>query len=180
MYSAKQAVLYTHRVHQGQAFVFYIDLRAAGKRYDEFTQRAMDQDGIVYLRGQVSRLFRRDGKVMVLGSDTLTGQAVRIAADMVVVAPAMVPRAPTHGLAEMLGVAEDPDGWLLPRDGILSPVETAAPGVYLAGAVAGPMDIPESVAHASAAAAHVIGQFAADATAAPQATALSPSLPAQA
>jgi heterodisulfide reductase subunit A len=162
MYSAKQAVLYSHRVHAGQAYVFYIDLRAAGKRYDEFTQRATDEDGIIYLRGQVSRLFRRGGKVMVWGSDTLTGQAVQIAADMVVLAPAMVPRDSTHALATDLGLAEDSDGWLVPRNGNLSPVSTDVPGIYLAGTVTGPMDIPEAVAHASGAAAHVIGQFARD------------------
>ena len=160
MYSAKQAVLYSHRVHAGQAYVFYIDLRAAGKRYDEFTQRAMEQDGVVYLRGQVSRLFRRGEKVVVWGSDTLAGQAVQITADLVVVAPAMVPRPSTHRLATALGLVEDKDGWLLPDEPNLSPMTAARPGVYLAGAVTGPMDIPETVAHASGAAAQVLCQFA--------------------
>jgi len=160
MYSAKQAVLYSHRVHDGQAYVFYIDLRAAGKRYDEFTQRAMEQDQVVYLRGQVSRLFQRGEKVIVWGSDTLAGQAIQIAADLVVVAPAMVPRGSTHRLAVALGLVEDEDGWLLPEEPIMSPVTTARPGVYLAGCVTGPMDIPETVAHASGAAAQVLRQFA--------------------
>src|SRR4030042_682907 len=58
MVCAKQAPLSPPRVHDGQAYIFYIDIRAAGKRYDEFTQRAMAEEGVVYLRGKVSRIFR--------------------------------------------------------------------------------------------------------------------------
>jgi heterodisulfide reductase subunit A len=160
MYTAKQAILYRHRVHDGQAYVFYIDVRAAGKRYDEFTQRAMEEDEVVYLRGKVSRLFRSGEKVTVLGADTLSGRPVRIPADMVVLAPAMVPRASTARLAHLLSLNADEDGWLAPDDSNRRPVEAAQRGVFLAGSVTGPMDIPETVAHASGAAAQVLKAFA--------------------
>jgi heterodisulfide reductase subunit A len=159
MYTAKQATLYRHRVHHGQTYIFYIDIRAAGKRYDEFTQRAMEDEQVVYLRGKVSRIFRQDGKVMVWGADTLSGQQVQIAADMVVVAPAFLSRSTTHPLAEMLGLPTDEHGWLLPLDSNIHPVETVRPGVFLAGTGTGPMDIPETVAHASGAAAQVLKLF---------------------
>jgi heterodisulfide reductase subunit A len=159
MYTAKQATLYRHRVHGGQAYVFYIDIRAAGKRYDEFTQRAMEDEQVVYLRGKVSRIFRQDGRVVVWGSDTLSGQQVQIAADLVVVAPAFLPRPMTHPLAEMLDLSQDGHGWLLPLDSNVNPVETVRPGIFLAGTGTGPMDIPETVSHASGAAAHVLKLF---------------------
>jgi heterodisulfide reductase subunit A len=159
MYTAKQATLYHHRVHHGQTYIFYIDIRAAGKRYDEFTQRAMEDEQVIYLRGKVSRIFRQDGKVMVWGADTLSGQQVQIAADMVVVAPAFLSRSTTHPLAEMLGLPTDEHGWLLPLDSNIHPVETVRPGVFLAGTGTGPMDIPETVAHASGAAAQVLKLF---------------------
>ncbi|HET90558.1 MAG TPA: CoB--CoM heterodisulfide reductase iron-sulfur subunit A family protein [Chloroflexi bacterium] len=169
MYTAKQATLYRHRVHDGQAYVFYIDIRAAGKRYDEFTQRAMEDEQVVYLRGKVSRVFHAPplapggvnggGKVMVWGSDTLSGQQVQIAADLVVVAPAFLPRPETRRLAEMLALPVDGSGWLLPHDSNVRPVETVRPGVFLAGAGTGPMDIPEAVSHASGAAAQVLKLF---------------------
>jgi len=168
MYTAKQAILYRHRVHDGQAYVFYIDIRAAGKRYDEFTQRAMEDEHVVYLRGKVSRIFRTfpdppeaggSAKVMVWGADTLSGQQVQIAADLVVVAPALVPRPTTHHLAEMLGLPTDEHGWLLPLDSNMHPLETIQPGVFLAGAGTGPMNIPETVAQASGAAAKVLALF---------------------
>jgi heterodisulfide reductase subunit A len=159
MYTAKQATLYSHRVHGGQAYVFYIDIRAAGKGYDEFTQRAMEDEHVVYLRGKVSRVFRQDGKVIVWGADTLSDRQVEIAADMVVVAPALQPRPGTQALAEMLGLPTDGHGWLLPLDASTRPVETIRPGVFVAGASTGPMDIPETVAHASGAAAQVLKLF---------------------
>lgn len=160
MYSAKQAILYRHRVHDGQPYIFYIDIRSPGKRYDEFIQRAMEDEGAVYLRGKVSRVYRHNDRVMVLGADTLSGEQVRIAADLVVVAPALVPRPETRRLAQMLGVETDETGWLTPANGDLQPVETGRSGVFLAGTGTGPMDIPETVAHASAAAAKVLQLFA--------------------
>jgi heterodisulfide reductase subunit A len=159
MYTAKQSILYRHRVHDGQAYVFYIDIRAGGKRYEEFTQRAMEEESVVYLRGKVSRVYQDGNRVMVLGADTLSGRQVRIAADLVVVAPAIVPRPSAERLAEMLGVDLDGRGWLVQADANLLPVETERPGVFLAGTGVGPMDIPESVAHASAAAAKVLKLF---------------------
>jgi heterodisulfide reductase subunit A-like polyferredoxin len=160
MYTAKQSILYRHRVHDGQAYVFYIDIRAGGKLYDEFTQRAMEEESVVYLRGKVSRVFRDGDKVMVWGADTLSGKQVQIAADLVVLAPAILPRPTTERMAKMLGVSTDEIGWLRPSNDNIRPVETERPGVYLAGTGVGPMDVPETVAHASAAAAKVLKLFA--------------------
>jgi heterodisulfide reductase subunit A len=159
MYTAKQAILYRHRVHQGQAYVFYIDIRAAGKGYDEFTQRAVEEERVVYLRGKVSRIFREGDKVVVWGADTLSGRQVQIEADLVVVAPALIPRPETRRLAEMLGLVMDEHGWLLPLEANTHPTETIRPGLFLAGTGAGPMDIPETVSHASGAAAQVLKLF---------------------
>ncbi len=68
MTTAKQAML-VQRMPGAQAYVFYIDIRSPGKGYDEFVQQAMT-NGVLYLRGKVSRLFAEDGKVMVWGADT--------------------------------------------------------------------------------------------------------------
>jgi heterodisulfide reductase subunit A len=89
----------------------------------------------------------------------LSGQQVQIAADMVVVAPALLPRSTTNPLAQMLGLMQDGHGWMLPREPNIHPVETARPGIFLAGTGIGPMDIPETVSHASGAAAQVLKLF---------------------
>ena len=114
---------------------------------------------MIYLRGKVSRIFRRNDKVIVWGVDTLSGQQIQIAADLVVVAPALLPRPTTRQLAEMLELPVDEHGWLLSHNPNMHPVETVWPGVFLAGVSTGPMDIPETVAHASGAAAQVLKLF---------------------
>lgn len=159
MYTAKQAILYKHRVPDGQAYVFYIDVRAGGKGYEEFLNRAQEEDGVVYLRGKVSRLFREDGRVVVKGADTLSGRTVEIAADLVVLATAVVPRAGSRQVAELFRLSVDPQGFFLSSNDELDPVSSLAPGVFLAGAACGPKDIPETVAQASAAAAKVLSIF---------------------
>ena len=160
MYTAKHAILYRHKVHDGRAIVFYMDVRAGGKGYDEFVRRAIEADGAEYVRGRVSRIYRRaDGKLIVRGADTLAGQAVTIEADLVVLADAIVPRAGGNELAQMLGIAYDTNGFYSEAHPKLRPVETATAGVFLAGACQSPKDIPDSVAQASAAAAKALGLF---------------------
>jgi len=160
MYTAKHAMLYKHRVHGGQAYIFYIDIRSAGKHYEEFVQRAMEEDRVLYLRGKVSKIFREGDKVVVWGVDTLSDRQVEIAADLVVLATAMVPKEGTRELAEMLGLETDEFGFFTEAEGNMQPVETSRPGIFLAGAGIGPKDIPETVAQASGAAAKVLSLFA--------------------
>ena len=160
MYTAKHALLYRHRVPDGQAIVFYMDIRAGGKGYEEFVQRAMEEERVLYLRGKVAKVFRQGERVMVWGTDTLSGRNVEVAADLVVLATAALPDPAQPELARSLGLAADEHGFLEERDRNLAPVETTRPGVFVAGAAVGPKDIPETVAQASAAAAQALSLFA--------------------
>ncbi|HVX65599.1 MAG TPA: CoB--CoM heterodisulfide reductase iron-sulfur subunit A family protein [Bryobacteraceae bacterium] len=159
MYTAKHAMLYKHKVHDGQAHVFYMDVRAGGKNYDEFVRRAIEQDGARYYRGRVSRVYEQNGKLIVRGADTLAGTPVTVEADLVVLAAAMMPARGAPDLARKLNVGYDEYGFLLESHPKLRPVETAAAGVFVCGACQGPKDIPESVAQASAAAAKTLILF---------------------
>ena len=160
MYTAKHARLYKHKVHDGQAYIFYMDIRSTGKGYEEFIQQSMEEEGILYLRGRVSRIFRDGDKVMVWGADTLTGKKVEIAADMVVLATAIIPQNDAKVLAGRLGIPADDYGFLTEAERKLRPVETPIEGIYLAGCAQGPKDIADAVAHANAAASKVQGLFA--------------------
>jgi heterodisulfide reductase subunit A len=162
MYTAKHAMLYKHKVHDGQAHVFYMDIRAGGKGYEEFVRRAIEQDGAKYYRGRVSKITEENGKLIVRGADTLAGEPVTIEADMVVLAAAMRPADGVEQLAQKLNVGYDEYGFLLESHPKLRPVETSAAGVYICGACQAPKDIPESVAQASAAASKVLITFSAD------------------
>jgi heterodisulfide reductase subunit A len=160
MYLTKHAMLYKHKVHDGQAYLFYMDVRTPGKDYEEFYTRAAEEDDVLYIRGKVSRIFEEDGKLMVWGVDTLTGNKVEVAADMVVLGLAMVPNAAAKDLANMLKIHTNEWGFLAEAHPKLRPVESLAPGFYLAGAAQGPKDIPEVVAQASGAASKVAALFA--------------------
>lgn len=155
MYTAKHTMLFKHKVHDGQAHVFYMDIRAGGKNYDEFVRRAIEQDGARYYRGRVSKITEQDGKLIVRGADTLAGVPVTIEADLVVLAPAMRPADGITELAQKLNVGCDEFGFLLESHPKLRPVETNSAGIFICGAAHGPKDIPESVAQASAAASKV-------------------------
>ena len=159
MYTAKHTMLYRHKVHDGKVYVFYMDIRAGGKNYDEFVRRAIEEDHAVYIRGRVSKIYRKGEKLLILGADTLLGAQVEIEADMVVLATAMVAPKGIEKLAQMLGVSYDLHNFMCEAHPKLRPVETNSAGVYLAGACQAPKDIPESVAQAGAAASKVLALF---------------------
>ena len=159
MYQAKQAMLYKHAVHDGQAYILYIDIRSNGKGYEEFVQRAKEEEQVVYIRGKAGKIFRRGDKVVVWGVDTLTGDKVEIEADLVVLATAMVPSEGARELAKKLRIPVDKDGWLSEAHFKLRPLETVTAGIYIAGAATFPKDINDSVSQASGAASKVVGLF---------------------
>ena len=163
MYTAKHAMLYKHKVHDGTPYVFYMDIRAAGKNYDEFTRRAIEEDGAKYIRGRVSCIYERNGKLIVVGADTLLGsKPVEIEADMVVLATAGIANPGAEELAQKLHVSYDAYKFISEAHPKLKPVETNTAGIFLCGACQAPKDIPESVSAASGAAVKVCGLFSQD------------------
>jgi heterodisulfide reductase subunit A len=166
MYVAKQAMAYKQQVPDGQATVFYIDIRSQGKGYEEFVQRAMEEHDVLYIRGKASKVWQEGGvegdgpgQVVVWGVDTLTGLPVEVGADLVVLATATVPRAGAQELGQRLHASTDEHGFFNEAHPKLRPVESLTAGIYLAGAAQFPKDIPETVAQASGAASKVLGLF---------------------
>jgi heterodisulfide reductase subunit A len=162
MYTTKHAMLYKHRVPEGQAYIFYMDVRADGKGYEEFYQRAATEDQVIYLRGKVAQMYRSNGKVVVQGIDTLANRPVEIKADLVVLASAVRPSSGVAQLAKMLKISSDENGFLTEAHPKLRPVESLTAGIYLAGCAQAPRDIPDTVAQAAGAAAMVVNLFARD------------------
>lgn len=160
MYTAKHTMLYKHKVHDGTAVVFYIDIRCAGKNYDEFSRRAMEKEGAIYMRGRVSRIYKSGNKLVVKGADTLTNAQVIVEADMVVLATAVEPQPDIKKLNHTLHLAQDKYNFFTEAHPKLRPVETASAGIFIAGTCQGPMDIPETVSQASASASKVMILFA--------------------
>jgi heterodisulfide reductase subunit A2 len=159
MYVAKQAIAYKERVPEGQATVFYIDIRSQGKGYEEYVQRAMEEHDVLYIRGKVAKVFQENGRAVAWGVDTLTSLPLEVEADLVVLATATVPRADAQELGQLLRVGTDEYGFFSEAHPKLRPLESLTAGVFLAGAAQFPKDIPETVAQASGAAAKVLSLF---------------------
>ncbi len=155
MYTAKHATLYKHDVPDGQAYIFYTDVRAGGKGYEEFVQRTVEEDDALYLRGRVSRVYPEGDKMLVKGVDTLSDENVEIHADLVVLATAVTPRGDALDVARTFNVGTDEHGFFNEAHPKLRPVETSTPGIYVAGMVRGPRDISDAAAEGSGAASKV-------------------------
>lgn len=159
MYSIKQAMLYKHAVHDGEAYLFYIDIRSNGKRYEEFYARTAEEEHATFIRGKVSRIYQQDGVVTVYSEDTLTGESVKLDADLVVVASAMLPSKGAQELASKLRLATDEYGWISEAHPKLRAVETLTGGIFVAGVTQFPKDITDTVSQASGAAGKVLAMF---------------------
>ncbi len=162
MYTAKQAILTKDHLPGSQSYVFYMDIRAPGKLYDEFTRRAIEEYGTQYIRGRVAQIYPQGDKLVVRGVDTLLGAQVEIDADLVVLAVGAESSEGATELAEKLRISSDAYGFFMESHPKLKPVETNTSGILLAGACQGAKDIPASVAQGSAAAAKILALFSRD------------------
>ena len=159
MYNAKQALLVKDKLHDVKTYVFYMDIRANGKGYEEFVRRTIEEYGANYIRGRVSKIYPDGGQMVVKGADTLLGKPVEVRADLVVLATAMQPQHDAKDLARKLGISTDQYNWFSEAHPKLKPLEVLTDGIYLAGACQYPKDIPDTVAQASGAASKAIGLF---------------------
>lgn len=151
MVTARQAQWVRERLPEAQVNVFYMDVRAFGKGFEEFYDRVRES-GVIYRRGNPSEIIKRGDRVVVRAEDTLLGEQVEVEADLVVLAVGITPRANTHAVAGLLKLARSGDGFFMEAHPKLRPVDTTMAGVFLAGCCQGPKDISESIAQARAAA----------------------------
>ena len=136
--------------------VFYIDIRAFGKGFEDLYTRSR-RAGVHYVRGLPGHVEElADGRLRVAVENTAGSSLDFYDLDMLVLAVGIEPAAGTHRLQEMMGLQLSPDGFFLEAHPKLQPVDAATRGVFYAGCAEGPKDIKESVTQASAAAARAI------------------------
>jgi heterodisulfide reductase subunit A len=163
MYTAKHAHLVRDKFPDARITVFYMDVRAFGKGYEEFYDR-VKHERVMYRRGEPSEIYRdsrRGDRLVVLAEDTILGKPIEVEADLVVLATAIVPRTDAAEVAALFaplgGLECSPDGFFQEAHPKLRPVDTDLDGVFLAGCCQGPKDIPDTVAQAKAAASSALG-----------------------
>ena len=162
-----QSLKFAHLVKErtgATVYNFYIDMRTPAKAYDEFYQRVLSE-GTLFVRGRVAevtdaaRLRGEEGKLIIQVEDTLAGKQRRIPVDMVILAAGLQPRHDAKAVAKLFGISCSSDGWLIEKHPKLDPVATMTEGIFIAGCVQGPKDIPASVAQGAAASARVLGRI---------------------
>ncbi len=154
MYATKEAIIAKEHQSDVEPTIFYIDMRAFGKGFDEFYNRAKDNYGVRYVRSQVSSLKENpeNGNMIVrfvTGTDTLRTTEEEF--DMVVLSVGLTANRSTKEAARLLGIECNRYGFAKSRP--LQPLLSSREGVFLSGAVSGPKDIPETVMQSSGAAA---------------------------
>ncbi len=153
MYMIKQARLIKEKYPDIDIYMHFIDVRTAGKDYDEYYTGARRM-GINFLKGKVGGIQKvGDHTLRVLAYDMEAQEPVEIKSDLVVLATAIELPESAKPLAQTLGLQFDGGGFFRELHPKLGPVETSTQGIFLAGCCQGPKDIPDTVSQAKGAAA---------------------------
>jgi heterodisulfide reductase subunit A-like polyferredoxin len=155
MHATKEAVLVKEHDPEAEVTIFYTDIRAYGKGFREFVNRAREEYGIEYVRAKPSDI-RRDpgtGDLRFWYEETLTGEMKEGRFDMVVLSTSLTPSEGNTELAKSLGIDVDEFGFFVKPKPLRAPFDTTREGVFMCGYCQGPKDIPDSIAEASGAAA---------------------------
>ncbi len=152
MYATKQAIIGKEHLKTLDPTIFYMDMRAYGKDFDRFVDRAKDEYGIRYIRSMPSSVKElQQTKNLLFTYVVEDGSLVEEEFDMVVLSVGLTPPKDAEKLAESLGIELEEHGFC--KTSLENPVQTSRDGVFVCGVFGGPKDIPETVMEASGAAA---------------------------
>jgi heterodisulfide reductase subunit A-like polyferredoxin len=152
MHSIKEAIVAYEHEPETRSVIFGMDIRAVGKGFEEYKIRGGNQAGISYVRGRVAEITQGPDNNPVLTYEDTRERVVKSEAfDMAILATACVPSRGIAELAEVLGIELDEFGFF--KTDVSQPMDTTRAGIFSCGCAHSPMDIPESVAQASGAAA---------------------------
>jgi heterodisulfide reductase subunit A len=164
MQSLKHAHLLKEHLPGVTVYDFFIDMRAAGKGYEEFYKRVMGE-GTIMIRGRPAYITdvpskpEEKGKLVLVAEDTILSSILRYPVDLVILSVGLEAGEDAKELARTFTCSRTGDGFFLERHPKLAPVATPTAGVFIAGACQGPKDIPDSVAQAGAAAAEALAMM---------------------
>jgi heterodisulfide reductase subunit A len=154
MHASKEAVRAKMKYNDLETFIFYKDLRTFGKGFNEYVERGKEDYNVNYINSDATVQENSENHNPILVYD-VAGRQEKMEVDMVVLATTLVPRKGAKDLAEKFGIETDEFGFYKSGDKLFRPVDTSQAGIFLAGYCHEPIDIPETIAQASGAAARV-------------------------
>ncbi len=156
MYAIKNAVMAKELQHDvvKNVTIYYLDIRAFGKGFEEFTEMAKNRFGVSFLRGRVGEVneVAKNSNLVLSVEDTELGSLRQDEHELVVLCPGVKPAHDMKALGDIIGIDLDTEGFVQVKNSLISPVDTTVPGVFVCGCAEGAKDIPDSVASGSAAA----------------------------
>ncbi len=154
MNTIKDSLLLKDHYKDVDISVFYMDIRAFGKGFEDLYQRSK-QAGVKYLRGLPGEIFEDDKtkNLTLLAEDTTTGEIIDHEFDLVVLSVGVIPRKDSGLVQKLLTLSKTEDGFFMESHPKLKPVDAPTGGVFFAGCAEFPKDVKDSVTQASAAAA---------------------------
>jgi heterodisulfide reductase subunit A2 len=154
MFAIKQAIIAREHMKNLKVSIFYMDIRAFGKDFDKYYEKAQNQYGVRFIRARVANLTDLADGGLELTYTQENGDTRHDAFGMVVLSTGLQPRADSRGLSGTLDLKLNDFGFL--RTDTFHPLETSREGIFVCGAASGPRDIPESVVSASGAVAQAV------------------------
>ncbi len=151
--ASKQAIEVRQLIPTAKVFIFYIDMRMYGYWEQEIYWPAQEKHRVNFVRGIVTEILKKGGRLIVRGEDTTMGRPMEVEMDVVVLSVGIEPSKGTKTIAEILGIKQDRFGFIEIPHGRLDTVTTSMPGIFVAGAAAGPKDLDDTISMAGAAAA---------------------------
>ncbi|HEX2754906.1 MAG TPA: FAD-dependent oxidoreductase [Candidatus Limnocylindrales bacterium] len=150
--ASKEAIEIRRLLPDAKVYIFYIDMRMYGYWENEIYWPAQEQYNVNYIRGIVTEIVARDGRLLMKGEDTTMGRPLEVLMDVIVLSVGMEPSRGTRDVAGILGVDQNKYGFIATPGDPMDPVGTSVPGIFVAGAAAGPKDLEDTMSMAGAAA----------------------------
>jgi heterodisulfide reductase subunit A len=154
MNTIKDSLLIKEHWPETEIYVFYVDIRAYGKGFEDLYKRAR-KEGVVFIRGLPAEIRedKRNHNLWLIGENTLKSEIYKTNSDMVILSIGLEARKDSETIQRLLTLSRNQDGFFLEAHPKLRPVDAATGGIFFAGCAESPKDIRDSVTQASAAAA---------------------------
>jgi heterodisulfide reductase subunit A2 len=150
--ASKQAIEVKELLPDAKVFIFYIDMRTYGFWEDQIYWKAQEEHKVNYIRGIVTEILKKGDGLIIRGEDTTMGRPMEIPMDVVILSVGMEPSKGTLEMAKVLNLPRESHGFLATTGAPLETVSTPVPGIFVAGAAAGPRDLEDTVSMAGTAA----------------------------
>ncbi|MFZ5922252.1 MAG: CoB--CoM heterodisulfide reductase iron-sulfur subunit A family protein [Chloroflexota bacterium] len=155
--ASKQAIEIKEQLPGAKVFIFYIDMRMYGYWENEIYWPAQEKYKVNYVKGVVSEVLPKNGKLLMRGEDTTMSRPMEVTMDLIVLSVGMEPSAGTRSIAQLLDIQQNKYGFIeAGGESGLDPVATSRPGIFVAGAASGPADLDDSISKAGLAAARAV------------------------